>query len=183
MKKISGMGTSLSKRKRMSPALKRFCERVALDPRHDVAKAYTYAGYTKGNPLIQGEALLARPDVAAKIKEIARESIHSVEFVQNMQNRAMCLDLWRGIIRNNEYEGQEVPLELKLRASALLSKACGLMVEKSSETRQAVMNVNVGPSQPVIQVNDPYAVPVGDGQTVDIVPLPGGFGGGGKNAD
>ena len=179
------MEDKLAKGNALSDRVERFCELVAADPNHDVAKAYSEAGLIKGDPLIQGEALLSRPEVASRIRELAQEVIPALNFVENMRNRALCLDLWRGVVREKEWDGEPIPLKMKLEASALLARSCGLMASEKKEARPPAVNVNLGPAtiQPAIQVCDPYAVPVGDGKTVDIVPVPGGFGGDGPDAN
>lgn len=163
-------------KKALPKAVELFCKLFAEDPAHDPARAYDASGlprHQKESPLIKAEELLSKPEVANRIRELAHEIIPALDFVESMRNRAMCLDLWRNVIRGSEYDGEPIPLKLKLEASALLAKSCGLTERKDSV--KAAVNVNVGPSSqhPNIQICDPYAVPAGDGKTVDVMPIRG----------
>lgn len=181
------MGNELSasdkKQTRLSSQARRFCDLFLADPSHDAGRAYVEAGYCVGgrSPMVEGDRLLHTEAVQAYLK-LNAQGAAVLEIGRMLENRGMVFDLWRNMVRNNadELGVEDVPLEMRLAASRELAKASGLYCGTGGRSSPSV-NINLGNS--AISVKDPYAAPVGDGETIEVEAVPGGFGGSDGGAD
>ncbi|MCQ2371230.1 MAG: terminase small subunit [Akkermansia sp.] len=158
---------------RLSPRMRTFCDEFILDPAHDAEAAYVRAGYSAdaGDVRMAVARLMAKPQVVAYLRKMG-PTIPEVEQGMMLENRGMCIDLWRRIVRaRGELDGEECPLSLRLAASKELAKACGLHgAGPGASPTRAQVNVNVAGGGVGIDISDPYAVASGAGEVVEIAP-------------
>jgi phage terminase small subunit len=115
--------------RRLSPREARFCEEYEID--FCAAKAAARAGYSPKTARSQGSRLLARPAVAAAIRE-AREKRSGVVALQREEIE--------GELRRIALDGSQKTAD-RLRALELAGKALGMFVDKSELTMSSFEEV------------------------------------------